>query len=743
MNPFKKNQDYSLSPNRNTFDLSFQNNLTCNFGQLIPCMCKEVMPGDSFRINAKFALRFMPLVFPVQTKCRAYLHFFYQRNKNLWKDFNDFINNNKTSLSPSNLAPGNKLMPPYLSQTGYDSRFATGSIGDYLNIPTTINSKAGSSYDVSLRDYSVNEDILPVATVLDISVSNKISNKNSKPFSFPSTPLTKESLFNLVIVNSEFRGVGPVSANLDFFSSYLIPSTSSTDYSNFYKCIGFNLDDTTTDESIISFGCSSDNIIFGDLPVYAVLFSGESSDSVLATDVLDVDLRSFIDSNGITRYTLNCVLPAITKTVNKLVFYCPVSSFRGHWQSGQNYTLKWSEYLSQYQDVSSNNIFSLDNKLPISALPFRCYESIYNAFYRDSRNNPLLIGGQPEYNKYLVRDTGGLDPFNYHIHNRNWELDQFTSAVQSPQQGTAPLVGISSLGAVTFQSLEDGKEYTFNADTAEDSDTITRINVTENVPNSVARSIVDVATSGISINDFRNVNAYQRWLETNIRRGLKIKDQIKARWGVDIKESLLDMPEFLGGVSCDVDINTVSQTSETENSPLGAYAGQATAFGGSDNDINVYCDQHGYIMAILSVVPSPIYTQILPKHFSKFSPLDYYSPEFGQIGMQSVTYRELCPVQSVLSGKDVDETFGYQRPWHEYLFSNDEAHGDFRTTLHNFILNREFSEPPKLDASFTTINNDELNNVFATEFGHKILGQIRFDIKAQRPIPSVSIPGIQ
>ena len=36
---------------------------------------------------------------------------------------------------------------------------------------------------------------------------------------------------------------------------------------------------------------------------------------------------------------------------------------------------------------------------------------------------------------------------------------------------------------------------------------------------------------------------------------LKYKDQIKARWGVDLKESLLDMPEFIGGISCDVDVN--------------------------------------------------------------------------------------------------------------------------------------------------------------------------------------------
>ena len=41
------------------------------------------------------------------------------------------------------------------------------------------------------------------------------------------------------------------------------------------------------------------------------------------------------------------------------------------------------------------------NGLKISSLPLRGYEFIYNAFYRDPRNNPFMIDGVPEYNKYL------------------------------------------------------------------------------------------------------------------------------------------------------------------------------------------------------------------------------------------------------------------------------------------------------------------------------------------------------
>ncbi|UPW41706.1 major capsid protein [Peromfec virus RodF8_14] len=375
----------------------------------------------------------------------------------------------------------------------------------------------------------------------------------------------------------------------------------------------------------------------------------------------------------------------------------------------------------------------------INALPFRAYESIYNSFYRDARNNPLIINGEAEYNKYIVSDEGGLDSTERIIYKRNWENDPFTTAVTSPQQGTAPLVGISSTGDVSFQSSEDGKTYTFSSETAEDADTITKINVTSNVPNDVSRSILDVVTQGISINDFRNVNALQRWLETNIRRGLKIKDQTKARWGVDIKESLLDMPEFIGGYSVDIDINQVSQTSETEVSPLGSYAGQATGFGGSKHDISTYCDQHGYIIGIVSVVPEPLYDQLLPKHYFKSSPLDYFSPEFGQIGMQPIYNKEIAPLSMEGSG---DAVFGYQRPWYDYLYHCNELHGLFRTNLRNFVLARNFNNGVRLNESFTTIDHTSLNNIFSVDNSDKILGQIRFQVTASRPIPSTSVPSL-
>ena len=137
----------SVSPapdiKRNTFDLSFQNNLTCQIGKLYPVFCKEVVPGDSFRIQTTFGFQFMPLVFPLQTKLRATVHFFYVRNRNLWKDWPDFISKTDGSLGGKSHISAFPTLSVPTNSDDYKKKFGTRSLADYLGLPT-------NSYDASL-----------------------------------------------------------------------------------------------------------------------------------------------------------------------------------------------------------------------------------------------------------------------------------------------------------------------------------------------------------------------------------------------------------------------------------------------------------------------------------------------------------------------------------------------------------------------------------------------------------------
>ncbi|AYQ58140.1 putative VP1 [Microviridae sp.] len=705
-NPFKPSVTPVDKPNRNAFDLSFSNHITTNFGTLVPVMCKETLPGDTFEIDSALGLRFMPLAFPIQTKCKAYVHFFYQRTKNLWRDFQDFIYGNSKLLVNSA-----DIIPPYIKCDDNKNSFLfrTGGLGDYLGLPTV-------SYDSLISNFqllSKNSYLTPYQTAVNPDNQSgdypKFENLHNAIFDIDADP-EESSSTQFTGLQFSLSSLDNRNLNMIHNVSVYVPNSSSFDPSNLF----FGIYDKTSGHCY-SFGSCLSESVENNPNVDIDKYDGEGfqrisfsfAQSFNATDYSSYRLIIWSRWTYFSSFNVTC-----TSVINPSVVTDSI----------------------QYPDSPYRD----PDRYHISSLPFRCYESIYNAFYRDDRNNPRYDSqSSPVYNKYLESDESGIDNNNFMLHNRNWEYDQFTSAVQSPQQGVAPLVGISSLGDLTFS--HDGKTYTFQSETAADGDTITGVKVTEDVPNAVARSIVNVATSGISINDFRNVNSFQRWLETNIRRGLKYKDQTLARWGVEPSDVSLDMPEFIGGYSVDVDINTVTNVSASNDSVLGDYAANATAFGGSNHKITKYCDQHGFIMAILSVVPTPVYTQTLPRMFSRNDALSYYSPEFGQIGMQAIRGRDICPLQCSTASED-ETVFGYQRPWFDYIYSNDEAHGLFRTDFNQFLLSRTFSSVPRLGPDFTTINQSSLNDIFSVKNQHNILGMIRFNIVAKRPIPSVSLP---
>lgn len=758
-NIFSQTKEYVKPPKRNVFDLSFMNHGTYNFGTLYPVFCKETIPGDSFKIDPTFALRFLPTVFPVQTKITANLHFFYVRNRILWDNWKKFYTHT------------DDVQFPYIDTDS--SKFATGSLADYLNVPTTLVGDYGNGF-ISF-------------------VPNEFYNFGEEDgfFAYRCPESLPPRLGFRFISDNNDEGDKPHYCITNTFSS----SQLGEGFTNLwrFKCV----------TKVDGYNCNTEN--------YYLFFRSADSNDAIAKARVHFDVKNFSESlqyvdlvfdvyfapNGNTNWqVINETTFLSLVSEGNARYFCLVSpittptspsiipEFQGDdFIFGSSYLdsieigrLVKSDYIDLGVNGSRNPF--IDHRLfptgydgiPIrlSALPFRAYECIYNAFYRNELNDPLIINGKPEYEVYVPNRDDGADSYDYKLYNRNWELDYLTSAVQSPQQGIAPLVGVSQQGDFTFVHKDsDGNigYFTAKANVSADGSSITGFQLSDrveldgipsnpvdasNVPDSVKRGTIyglnQMALAGISINDFRNVNALQRWLEANIRRGYKYKDVVKSHFGVDIDERLLNMPEFIGGISTPVYSNQVNQTSETETDPLGSYAGQLSVIAKSNHSIKQYCDEPGFIIGILSIVPVPNYSQLLPKHFLKHNYLDYYFPEFAHIGMQPIDYREVCPVQQYSADKNgLTNTFGYQRAHYDYIQSVDEVHGLFRTNLRNFVLNRQFDTLPRLNKSFLQVDADQLNDIFSVKntISDKILGQINFDCIVKRPIPRIGIPRLE
>ena len=85
-------------PHRSAFDLSQRRCFTAKVGELLPVMCKEVIPGDKFKLGLSSFTRTRPVNSAAYTRIKEYYDYFFVPYRLLWRYFDQFI----TQTSASN-----------------------------------------------------------------------------------------------------------------------------------------------------------------------------------------------------------------------------------------------------------------------------------------------------------------------------------------------------------------------------------------------------------------------------------------------------------------------------------------------------------------------------------------------------------------------------------------------------------------------------------------------------------------
>lgn len=722
----------------NSFDWSHVNNLTTNFGRITPVFCELVPAKGSLRINPEFGLELMPMVFPVQTRMFARLNFFKVTLRSMWEDYSDFISNFRDDLEE-----------PYIncSDVTFPKMFKTGSLGDYLGMPTR------KSYFVSSTS---------VTSTVSIGAAPKTIALMPSSYSWDS--IVNKLSFNVLL--SRIPGL-LFAASYDDSSTVVVKFTTPLKIQRYTNA---------------NFRCSVLNNVGRDYIAHGLLIGVSPGNETVRTWDFNIPVDSKNDSVqvDIPLGDMISTFGDMRPDQDGISFFMLLKSADMPKQSSNVASSACVVYDTPTEaEITYSDFPFKSQKLGTSAYPrilayrFRAYESVYNAYYRDIRNNPFVVNGRPVYNKWLPTMKGGADETLYELHQCNWERDFLTTAVPNPQQGmNAPLVGLtvgdvvtrSEDGTYSIQKQtvlvdEDGSKYGVSYKVSEDGERLVGVDydpVSEKTPVTAINSYAELAAlateqgSGFTIETLRYVNAYQKFLELNMRKGFSYKQIMQGRWDIDIRFDELLMPEFIGGISRELSMRTVEQTVDQQGNDsqgqyaeaLGSKTGIAGVYGNTSNNIEVFCDEESYIIGLLTVTPVPIYTQLLPKDFTYNGLLDHYQPEFDRIGFQPITYKELCPLNFDISNIDnINKTFGYQRPWYEYVAKYDSAHGLFRTNMKNFIMHRTFSGLPQLGQQFLLVDPDAVNQVFSvTEYTDKIFGYVKFNATARLPISRVAIP---
>nr|QJB19364.1 MAG: major capsid protein [Microvirus sp.]QJB19617.1 MAG: major capsid protein [Microvirus sp.] len=113
---------------RSKFNMQKTLKTTFDSGYLVPIMCEEVLPGDTFNVRATLFGRLATPLFPVLDNLHLDSFFFFVPNRLVWNNWVKFMgqqDNPADSISYS--------IPQQVSPVG---GYAVGSLQDYLGLPT-------------------------------------------------------------------------------------------------------------------------------------------------------------------------------------------------------------------------------------------------------------------------------------------------------------------------------------------------------------------------------------------------------------------------------------------------------------------------------------------------------------------------------------------------------------------------------------------------------------------------------